>query len=272
MNLKLLMAIMACILSREVSGQLAILEDPHITAQQKRMVYADWGNFRPNPKYFLGIQTNIHYTLVWGWLAPSRNRSYRKGSDIRPLAPAGEQTRRMLLSAQMLEISRQKKILADSIQALTRSELYHYSALFSRVDPLWLLYYKKELDPVLEYREQDSRISLSASQLLCLEGTGLLDWYAEQMSGLQQRLEQAFSTDMDRGSRILSYHRVLTEYRQLQSRWDNQLNRAEQLWSLKNKSLDSRYNTFRVHAAGRFTYADQSALMRQILLQSTTNN
>ena len=70
------------------------LNDPSIVAQHKRMTYESWGDWRPYPKYFLGIQTNFAYATVWGMWAPSRNKDYRNGQDIRPLKPTGLQMQR----------------------------------------------------------------------------------------------------------------------------------------------------------------------------------
>ena len=77
-------------------GQISVkrLNDPSIVAQHKRMTFERWGDWRPYPKYFLGIQTNFAYATVWGMWAPSRNRDYKDGPDIRPLKPTGEQNLR----------------------------------------------------------------------------------------------------------------------------------------------------------------------------------
>ena len=40
------------------------LNDPSIVAQHKRMTFESWGDWRPYPKYFLGIQTNFAYATV----------------------------------------------------------------------------------------------------------------------------------------------------------------------------------------------------------------
>ena len=79
-----------------VFGQFTVkrLNDPSIVAQHKRMVFQSWGDWRPYPKYLLGIQTNFAYATVWGMWAPSRNRDYKDGEDIRPLKPTGLQNQR----------------------------------------------------------------------------------------------------------------------------------------------------------------------------------
>ena len=79
-----------------VFGQFTVkrLNDPSIVAQHKRMLFQSWGDWRPYPKYLLGIQTNFAYATVWGMWAPSRNRDYKNGEDIRPLKPTGLQNQR----------------------------------------------------------------------------------------------------------------------------------------------------------------------------------
>ena len=70
------------------------LNDPSIVAQHKRMTFESWGDWRPYPKYILGIQTNFAYATVWGMWAPKINRDYKDGEDIRPLKPSGVQNQR----------------------------------------------------------------------------------------------------------------------------------------------------------------------------------
>ena len=79
-----------------ISGQVTVkrLNDPSIVAQHKRMVFQSWGDWRPYPKYFLGVQTNFAYATVWGMWAPKINRDYKDGEDIRPLKPTGVQNQR----------------------------------------------------------------------------------------------------------------------------------------------------------------------------------
>ena len=45
-------------------GQVKKLNDPSIVAHNKRMVFESWGDFRPYPKYVLGVQTNFAYATV----------------------------------------------------------------------------------------------------------------------------------------------------------------------------------------------------------------
>ena len=49
------------LISMCVFGQFTVkrLYDPSIVAQHKRMVFQSWGDWRPYPKYLLGIQTNF---------------------------------------------------------------------------------------------------------------------------------------------------------------------------------------------------------------------
>lgn len=187
------------------------IEDPHITAQENRMVFKRWGNFLPNPRYKWGIQTNFHYTMTWGWLAPKQNGRYRKGADIRPLGVKGDQTQRMVYNSLLKSESDKEKKEADDIGSTALSELYYYAGAFSTIDPLWNLYYKIELKDVLNF-EKNRPLVQNAQTLKYLKDTGITEWYENEMERLQDRLTGAFKTNMDRGSRILNYHRIMKEY------------------------------------------------------------
>ena len=92
---KILLILSFLLLLPFVKGQtIKRVKDKHIVGQEKRQVFYQWGDWQPEPKYFLGIQTNYAYAMVWGWLAPSRNRDYKGGNDIRPLGLAGLQNQR----------------------------------------------------------------------------------------------------------------------------------------------------------------------------------
>ncbi|MGV8135048.1 MAG: hypothetical protein AB2L20_07530 [Mangrovibacterium sp.] len=213
-----------------------IVNDPHITAQENRMVITGWGNFLPKPKYFLGVQTSVHYMLTWGSLAPAQNGRYRKGSDIRPLAPIGEQTQRMLLNTALLKTNKTYREYVDSLRDEAVSELAYQSGLLSGVDPLWVLYYKAELKGVRDFDIEAVKADLSRQETQYLDETGILEWFEVEMLVLKDRLSAACNTDMDRGSRILAYHRTLLDYRALVSKWNTHLNWADKILAFRNLS------------------------------------
>lgn len=237
MKKQLLLLLMTLSLIKAFAQGFMVIDDPHIKAQQDRMVLTSWGNFLPKPRYFLGVQTSIHFMRTWGWLAPPQNGAYRKGKDIRPLGPTGEQTQRMLLNAALLETSEVYREYTDSIRQTAIKEMTYYSGSLSESDPLWRLYYKSELKDVRNFNPESMENALSEEEIAYLSQTGILNWFSEQMGILQQRLEAAFTTDMDRGSRILTYHRILLEYRQLRSRWDHHLIWANRMLAFR-KSAD----------------------------------
>ena len=203
-----------------------IIQDPHVQAQQDRMVATQWGNWLPEPKYFLGIQTNIHYTLTWGILAPSRNRSYKRGADIRPLSATGEQTQRMALNERLKEINSAYKTIADSTGQTALSELQYNSGLISEGDPMWLIYYKKELKPVTNYNLNEAVATLSNEELSSMIDCGTIEWYDNEMLRLKERLNSILTSNMERSSRIMAYHRILLEYRLVGNKWNSNIETA----------------------------------------------
>jgi len=127
------------------------LNDPSIVAQHKRMTYESWGDWRPYPKYFLGIQTNFAYATVWGMWAPSINRDYKNGNDIRPLKPNGEQNLRLAQLKFQEEEAKKIKAASDTIYKRSVQDFAHWTSATVDADPLWLLYYKRMLKPITEF-------------------------------------------------------------------------------------------------------------------------
>ncbi len=239
--MKHLLITMVCILLLIIGNAQTKINDPNVKAQQDRMVATSWGNWLPEAKYFLGIQINPHYTLTWGVLAPSANRKYKKGSDIRPLSANGEQTQRMALNAQLLNTSNKYKIIADSVGKTATAEIAYNTGIVSSTDPLWLIYYKSELKGVTGYSLAETKADLSVAELASLQKNGALEWYDSEMSRLKERLEAACYTDMERSSRIMAYHRVLVEYRDVSEKWDNSIEASDNFISFNKgigKALD----------------------------------
>lgn len=199
-----------------------LITDPYITLQEKRMVYHSWADFRPS-KGFLGL--NPHYLLTWGILANLRNRRYRNGPDIRPLKPSGTQNLRYAsLVATGQEIEGFSEI--SSSLAINSSEEYlHISGLIANVDPLWNLYYKRELSPLLNYNGRPLDTAPERAKET-LKNSNSLHWYNEQMHILKERLEINLKEDINRGARIMGHHRILLDFIELQKKWTNILQEA----------------------------------------------
>src|SRR5690554_3055656 len=227
--MKTVLFILICfVLSWKVSAQMAI-HDRAIVAQQKRMVYKEWdrNKFYPKPNRILGVPTNLLWYMTWA-LHPN----YPK-TDRRLLSPQGEQTQRLALAAAMSITSDYYKKEADSVQLASAKELARISGAFSEVDPLYQLYYKKELKP-LENLGEEVFDDVPTVVQAYLRETGVLDWFQQEMSRLAERYQLAKRLDMERGQRILMYHRILQEMRQCLSRWQNQINLSQQVVEFKS--------------------------------------
>ncbi|MBW8323685.1 MAG: hypothetical protein K0M50_02870 [Prolixibacteraceae bacterium] len=245
-----------------VYGQAVIqINDPYFNAQEDRMVITQWGNFLPKPRYFLGVQTNVHYMATWGWLAPEYSRDYRNGPDIRPLGFFGQQTQRMILNSSLVSVNKIHREITDSIAKTAQSEIINNSGLLSSADPLWLLYYKRELKGVKDYDLDNTKSDLSNSQLQRLSETGVLDWYDNEMTRMKERLEGAFNSDMERSNRIMAYHRIMMEYRKVKSKWNNSLVSAS-----KSFSFNETYNkTKKITSIGENLKGWDNSSDRQIM-------
>jgi len=193
------------------------LNDGSIVAQEKRQVFEKWGDWRPKAKYVLGIQVNLAYATVWGNWAPSRNRQYKRGKDIRPLGPAGLQNQRYASTLLEEQASEQTIQQIDSTYKQATDELLHYTGLTAPADPLYLLYYKKMLTPLDNFDANSQYYKdwgLASEEIYqdCIK-YGLLEQTKRTIETLQEKYDMARSIDIARGKRILMYHECLIEWR-----------------------------------------------------------
>lgn len=198
-----------------VSGCFAqsVVQDQSIRYQQERMVYLQWDQKKFTPKAgFLSL--NPYYWLTWGLFYPNYHKT-----DLRPLSATGPQTQRLALVGALSSTDNKYKLQSDTVRNTALSEIANQSGLISDADPLWLLYYKSQLSPVLKNSATSILSGLSPQVSGKLVSEGLYTWYKNELDMLKQRIESAHSADMDRGARILAYHRYLLEYRRLSSVW-----------------------------------------------------
>lgn len=220
------------------------INDRSIRYQQERMVFKQWdrGRFSPEPGF---LYTNPLYWMTWA-LHPN----YPK-TDLRPLGPNGPQTQRLGLVLAMQHTSEAYKRHADTLGNTALSEATNYSALFTTLDPLWQWYYRHEFAPLLSWNN-DVMAGAAIAERNYLERTGVADWYINERAAIHERLEAALGATMDRGSRILAYHRLLREYRQLVATWEAKKQYARKFLSLKKAAGTIRENPDRpVQAGGR---------------------
>ena len=193
------------------------LNDPSIVGQHKRMTFESWGDWRPYPKYFLGIQTNFAYATVWGMWAPSINRDYKNGEDIRPLKPTGEQNLRLAQLQFQEEEAKKIKATSDTIYKRSVQDFAHWTSATVDADPLWLLYYKRMLKPITEFPNTPQNFiewRLKDQQTYeTLNTTGTLKRLQEELDLIKEKYSMSRSMDMPRGKRFIMYHETLIKWR-----------------------------------------------------------
>jgi hypothetical protein len=211
------------LLSFQIKGQsVKRVQDPNIVAQEKRQVFQQWGEWRPYPNYnFFGIQTNIAYMNIWGWLSPRVNRDYKRGSDIRPLGPAGLQNQRYVSTKQ--EESETEKVLKEvrDVYNVHLDEQLHYSSVTVPTDPLYLLYYKTMLKDLQEFDTNSPIASqwgfTNTEAFERFERLGMMGESKRKLDVLQNRLELSKSMEIPRGKRIMMWHECLVEWRKIKN-------------------------------------------------------
>ena len=208
---KLLLLFSGILLLQQAFAQLPI-NDEAIRYQEERMVFKQWDQdkFKPSSG-FLGL--NPYYWITWG-LMPG----YKK-TDLRPLGPTGPQTQRLALVGTMNSTDNSYKLQADTLRNSALSEIANQQGLLSDADPLWLLYYSKELGTVENHPALSILGPLPATVQQAVISDGIYEWYVKELDMLKERLDAARTTMLDRGSRIMAYHRMLLEYRTLAATW-----------------------------------------------------
>jgi hypothetical protein len=191
----------------------SIVKDNAVINQSQRMVFQQWDQnmFYPKPGF---LSLNPYYWLVWGWFDPNYHKT-----DLRPLSLAGPQTQRLALVSTMNGIDNRYKLQSDTVRNTALSQIASQSGLLSDADPLWLLYYKQQFNPLLNYSPVSILGGLSPKVSAKLVSEGSYSWYASELDKLRERLNGARTSDMDRGSRIMAYYRMLQEYKNLSSVW-----------------------------------------------------
>lgn len=214
------------------------LNDPAIVAQHKRMVFESWGDWRPYPKYFLGIQTNFAYATVWGMWAPNINRDYKDGEDIRPLKPTGVQNQRFAQLKYEEEEAKKIKAASDTIYKRSVQDFAHWTSVTVDADPLWLLYYKRMLKPITEFPDTPQNFmqwrlkDQEAYQVL--NTTGTLKRLQEELDLIKEKYAMSRSMDMPRGKRFMMYHETLLRWRKFVQEIRKQNNKTTLLLDYKN--------------------------------------
>ena len=95
-------------------------------------------------------------------------------------------------------------------------------------------------------------LSPQVSAKLVSEGT--YSWYNNELDMLKQRIQGAHSADMDRGSRILAYYRLLKEYRRLSAVWAIRTSSAQS--TLTMTAQQQRLKTGQVTVTNRTPQTD----------------
>lgn len=234
----IIMLLFTVVLLMSTQAQSVIrLRDPHFTNQLKRMVVQEWADFLPKPRNFLGVNMNPHYTATWSWAAPTQNRRYRSGADIRPLGPTGNQTQRQLMMATLSAISNDYKKQADSLGSAAENEIIQHSSVTVPTDPLYRIYYSHELRKVRDYVPGSPESVLSPEVIVLLNRlTGALQDFDEEMSGFQESYNLGYSANMERGERLIHFHGILYGYRELMRRTNSKVKFAERSALIKQKT------------------------------------
>jgi len=198
-------------------------EDTAFREMAERMTYYGWSFNQPKDKKFLWWKrTNIWKKVLWqNPLFPS-NRRYKKGRDLRPLKPWGEQTLRygelLLQEAEADEIKKKVNNLATT----TAKELAYLSNKVVNLDPLWNVYYKDKLTDFINFSEEPESYNdwgfKNETIYNKLKGMGVLDSLQEELELIKEKFKVSRNTYMPRGKRLIMYNEIIDEWEKFSSK------------------------------------------------------
>ncbi|MGQ7856535.1 hypothetical protein ACUN24_20050 [Pedobacter sp. WC2501] len=212
-NLFIVWMLLTTVISAQAQKQI---RDESIANQQERMVFKQWDRkkFTPTSGFF-GL--NPYYWLTWG-LHPN----YPK-TDLRPLGPVGPQNQRLVSVTGMRQTDKDYELQSDTLAQTSFLQIAGMSGMLSATDPLWILYYSRQLKGVTDFDPGKLLAAVPQMARAQIVVNGSLDWYTREIAILSERLEAARTTILERGKRILSYHRLLAEYRRISSIWNDKV-------------------------------------------------
>ncbi len=205
--------ILLAFISLHLQGQVPI-NDGHVINQQRRMVMTAWDSFTPDAGRIFGIPTNPLWWATWGF-----HQDYHK-TDRRPLSATGPQTKRMGYAILMHTATKQYEKEQEAIRNTALKEIVRISGDLSAGDPLYLLYYKGELEALTANDKGGAFTDLNLEEFDYMAKTGSVDWFNLKYQALQESYEVAKSADMERGQRMLMYHRIMLDMQKLYNNWE----------------------------------------------------
>lgn len=189
-----------------------------------------WDNFTPNPNRFLGVPTNPLWWSTWAF-----HKDYHE-TDRRPLSPDGPQTQRMAFAIVMHTATKQYEKEQAEIKKTALKEMVRISGDLSAGDPLYILYYKGELEPLTDTYKGGAFADLNFEEFAYMAKTGSIDWFNLKYQELQESYEVATSADMERGQRMLMYHRIMLDMDKLCKNWEYKKRVAKMILDISKRT------------------------------------
>lgn len=209
-KLRLPITVMLFIFSENLLlGQtITTVQDKANNGQLKRMVFNQWDDWQPDPSTnFLGLPKDPAGWAYWRVL----HHAYWKGEDKRPWKTGGQfQQNYMALLAQK---DLDKKIL-DTTSAMMKTNLAtELSMTGGAADIPYQLYFKKKFDNLFQdvmnyFQSLQTKYPASFNEMM---NSANGKKYLEFLDVEKDRIETIHGLFVDRGSRMVSYFKILSE-------------------------------------------------------------
>lgn len=184
------------IYSKSSRAQMPVYDERN-TYQRERMVFVRWNKFKPD-----GLFSQAYWILHPGY----------KGKDKRPLGPKGPYLfHEALLQGQDNQDEQYRKY-TDTIANKHLAEDLNSEG--GALDVPYSFYYEDRFKKLQQAKDNVLAAQAPDVQLYLLKNK-LLDWYNTERDILDDRISNIHNSYMDRGSRILAYQRIETDYTKL---------------------------------------------------------
>ena len=191
-----------------VFSQITIVQDKANNGQLKRMVFNQWDDWQPDPSTnWLGIPKNPIGWAYWRVL----HHDYWNGEDKRPWKTGGQ------FQQNYLSLLAQKNLdqkMVDTTNAMMETNLATALSMSGGVaDIPYQLYFKSKFDDLYQdvmtyFQALQTKYPASFNQMMNSQNGKK---YVEFLDVEKDRIETIHELFVDRGSRMVSYFKILSK-------------------------------------------------------------
>jgi hypothetical protein len=189
------------------------VRDPGVRGQMKRMVYQQWNDWKPDPRWHtvwyppFWVPRNVEGSVFWGVL----HRRYWKGTDRRPYRKDGPFVQNYV---SLIAQKQQDLKIEDSMKRVYNTYLKTYISMSGgEADIAWTIYFKKAFNREMkDITSKMNNLALRFPRAFNSYTTNSrFKEYTQYLEGIKQRVHIVHQLFVGRGERILDYLKILND-------------------------------------------------------------